>query len=275
MGITNEGVTMTHNINPMPELQQMARQLRLSGLMESLGQRNKEAIQGQLTYPEFLALLLQDEMLRREQKAFNTRIKKSGFDASKTIESFDFSYNPNVNKAKILDITSCMFIKEKVCVFIVGPCGTGKSHLAQAIAQNATQAGIDSLFITQRRLSSLLQSARATGVYENRIRALIKLPLLIIDDFGLTPLRTPQDEDFYTLISERYEKAATVITSNLDMKEWIQAFPNQVLGTATLDRLRHGAYRIVLDGESYRDFKDMEKNNEPVKKGGSKSTKIT
>lgn len=266
---------MTHNINPMPELQQMARQLRLSGLMESLGHLNKEAIQRQLTYPEFLALLLQDEILRREQKAFNTRIKKSGFDANKTIESFDFSYNPNVNKAKILDITSCAFIKEKVCVFIVGPCGTGKSHLAQAIAQNATQVGIDSLFITQSKLSGILQSARATGVYENRIRALVKLPLLIIDDFGLTPLRTPQDEDFYNLVSERYEKAATVITSNLDLKEWIQAFPNQVLGTATLDRLRHGGYRIVLDGESYRDFKDLKKNDDQVKKGGSKSIKTT
>jgi DNA replication protein DnaC len=263
---------MTQNINPMPELQHMAKQLRLSGLLESLGQRNKEAIQRQLTYPEFLAVVLQDEMLRREQKKFDFRTRRSGFNPNKTIESFDFLFNPNINKAEILDITSCEFIKEKVCVFIMGPCGTGKSHLAQAIAQNATQANIDSLFITQAKLLSNLQAARATGVYEKCKRALIKIPLLIIDDFGLTPLRTPQDEDFYNLVSERYEKAATVITSNLDFEEWIQVFPNQVLGTATLDRLRHGAYSIVLDGKSYRACKTEKKNNENTKKRGSKIT---
>ncbi len=262
---------MTQTINPMPDLQYMAKQLRLSGLLESLGQHNKEAIQKQLTYPEFLAILLQDEMLRREQKKFEFRAKKAGFNPNKTIESFDFLFNPKINKAEVLEVTSCQFIKEKVCVFIVGPCGTGKSHLAQAIAQSPTQAGIDSLFITQAKLSSNLQAARATGVYEKCKRALIKVPLLIIDDFGLMPLRAPQDEDFYNLISERYEKVSTVITSNLDFKEWIQAFPNQVLGTATLDRLRHGAYNLELDGESYRDFKPGN-NKEKTKKGGSKIT---
>jgi DNA replication protein DnaC len=231
------------------------KQLRLSGLLESLGQHNKETIQRQSTYPEFLAILLQDEMLRREQKKFELRTRKSGFNPNKTIENFDFLFNPNINKAEIVDIISCQFIKEKVCAFIVGPCGTRKSHLAQAIAQSATQAGIDSLFITQAKLLSNLQAARATGVYEKCKRALMKLPLLIIDDFGLTPLRTPQDEDFYNLTSERYENTATVITSHLDFQEWIQAFPNQMLWTATLDRLRHGAYSIVLDGKSYRAFK--------------------
>ena len=256
----------------MPELQYIAKQLRLSGLLESLGQRNKEAIARQLTYPEFLAVLLQDEMLRREQKKFDFRTRKSGFNPNKTIESFDFLFNPSINKAKILNITSCEFIKEKVCVLIVGPCGTGKSHLAQAIAQSATQAGIDSLFITQTKLLNNLQAARATGVYEKCKRALIKVPLLIVDDFGLTPLRTPQDEDFYNVISERYENTATVITSNLDFEEWIQAFPNQVLGMATLDRLRHGAYHIVLDGKSYRAFKDDKEDSGKSKKGGSKIT---
>ena len=261
---------MTNFINPMPELESMAKQLRLSGIIESLAQRNKEAIAQQLTYPEFLAVLLQDEILRREQKKFNERIRRSGFSPNKTVENFDFLFNPHINKAKVLDMVSCQFIKEKVCVFIVGPCGTGKSHLAQAIAQNAAQLGIDSLFVTQTQLLGNLQAARATGAYEKYKRTLLKLPLLLIDDFGLKPLRHPQDEDFHDLISERYEKAATVITSNLAFNEWNQSFPNQLLGVATLDRLRHGAYTIVLEGNSYRSFKDGKDSDKKARKEGLK-----
>jgi len=244
------------NINPMPELETLAKQLRMSGLIESIGQHNKLAIEHKLTYPEFLALLLQDELLRREQKKFNTRIKRAGYRADKTIESFDFLYNPKINERQIRDVASCHFVKEKSCVLIVGPCGTGKSHLAQAIGHCAAQANIDALFTTQSNMLKSLQAARATGTYERRMRALIKYPLLIIDDFGLKPLKPPMDEDFHDVISERYEKAATIITSNLDYEEWIQAFPNRLLGMATLDRLRHGATMMVLDGKSYRSFKD-------------------
>lgn len=97
-----------------------------------------------------------------------------------------------------------------------------------------------------------LQSARASGRYEKKIAELSKVPLLIIDDFGLRPLRSPQDEDFHDLVSARYEKSATIVTSNLDFSEWGNAFPNQLLAAATLDRLRHNAHRIILEGESFR-----------------------
>jgi DNA replication protein DnaC len=97
-----------------------------------------------------------------------------------------------------------------------------------------------------------LHAARATNTYERRFQNLVKTPLIIIDDFGLKPMRQPHDEVFHDLIAERYERGATIVTSNLDFSEWGDAFPNQLLGAATLDRLRHGAYRLVLDGESYR-----------------------
>lgn len=112
--------------------------------------------------------------------------------------------------------------------------------------------GYDVLFTTQSKLLATLHAARATGTFERRFQSLAKAPLLIIDDFGLKPLRPPQDEDFHDLVAERYERAAIIVTSNLDFAEWGEAFPNRLLGAATLDRLRHGAYRVVLDGRSYR-----------------------
>lgn len=239
-------------INPIPELSPLLKQLRLSGMTDSLAQRNREAIEHQLSYPEFLALLVQDEVARRDQKKYNTRLRRAGFKSNKTLESFDLSVSAGLNRAQINELASCQFIQEKVAVLIAGPCGTGKSHLAQALGHCAVQQGIDVLFFTQAKLLANLNAARATNTYEKRFQALAKVPLLIIDDFGLKPLKSPQDEDLHDLIDERYEQQATIITSNLDFSEWGDAFPNKLLGAATLDRLRHNAYRLVLEGESYR-----------------------
>ena len=138
-------------------------------------------------------------------------------------------------------------------MLIVGPCGTGKSHLAQALGHCAVRQGVDVMFTTCAGLTQSLNAARATGGYERRLAALARVQLLIIDDFGLKPLRAPADEDLHDLIAERYEQASTIVTSNLDFPEWDQAFPaNRLLASASLDRLRHNAYCLVLDGMSYR-----------------------
>jgi DNA replication protein DnaC len=181
-------------------------------------------------------------------------LRRANFRNHKTLEGFDFDRLPNLNRAAVHDLATCRFVEEKVAVLIAGPCGTGKSHLAQSLGHAAARRGYDVLFATQTQLLASLRGARATGTYERRFAQLVKLPLLICDDFGLKPLRPPEDEDFHDLIAERYERAATVLTSNLDFDEWGAAFPgNKMLGAATLDRLRHGAYRVVLDAKSYRD----------------------
>ena len=239
-------------MNPIPELTPFLKQLRLSGILESLPTRNREATEKQLSYSEFLALLIQDEVARREQKKFTLRIRRAGFRAEKTLEGFDFSFNISINQTQVRELATCGFIKEKVAVLIAGPCGTGKSHLAQAFGHCAVRLGYDVLFTTQTRLLGQLHAARATGGFERRFQTMAKVPLLIVDDFGLKPLSPPHEEDFHDLIAERYERTSTIVTSNLDFSEWGEAFSNRLLGAATLDRLRHGAYRIILDGESYR-----------------------
>ena len=238
--------------NPMPELSPTLKRLRLSGLTETLTARNREAIEKKLSYPEFLALMIQDEAERREQKKYDLRLRRAGFRGDKTLEGFDFAFNLQIDQQQIRDLASGRFIEEKVAVLIAGPCGTGKSHIAQAIGRCAVRQGFDVLFSTQTQLLGQMHAARATGNLERKMQTLTRIPLLIMDDFGLKPLKPGQDEDFHDLIAERYERTSTLITSNLDFEEWGDAFPNKILAASTLDRLRHGAYRLVLDGKSYR-----------------------
>jgi hypothetical protein len=181
----------------------------------------------------------------------------------------DLALEPCDLTTQIHDLATCRFIEEKVAVLIAGPTGTGKSHLVQALGHAAARQGYDVLFAKQTQLLGSLRSARATGTYERRFQQLVKVPLLICDDFGLKPLRSPEDEDFHDLIAERYERTATVLTSNLDFTEWGEAFAsNKMIGAATLDRLRRGAYRVVLDGESYRSLRPTsEKGKPPTSKG--------
>lgn len=260
-------------MNPIPELTHLLKQLRLSGILDSLEARNREAIDRKLAFTDFLRLLVHDEVARREQKKLTLRLRRANFRSQKTLEGFDFDRLPNLNCAVIHDLATCRFIEEKVAVLIVGHCGTGKSHLAQSLGHAAARLGHDVLFVTQTQLLGSLREAHATGNYERRFLSLVKVPLLIIDDFGLKPLRSPEDEDFHDLVAERYEHAATILTSNLDFDEWGEAFAaNKMVGAATLDRLRHGAYRVVLDGESYRDPKPVLGRSKPPAEKGGKST---
>jgi DNA replication protein DnaC len=240
-------------MNPIPELSALLKLLRLSGILDSLEARNRQAIEAKLAYTEFLALLIQDEVARREQKKFALRLRRAAFRTTKTLEQFDFDRLPKLNRALVHDLATGRYIHEHAPVLIVGHCGTGKSHLAQALGHCAVRQGVDVLFTSCTSLTASLNAARATGAYERKLVALARVPLLVIDDFGLKPLRPPADEDLHDLIAERYETTATILTSNLDYTEWDQAFPsNRLLASATLDRLRHNAYCLVLDGQSYR-----------------------
>jgi len=251
-------------MNPMPEIIPMLKQLRLSGILDSLESRNRQAIEKKLSYMDFLSMVITDEIARRSQKRLASALRRANFRNQKTLEEFDFTFNPNINRNLITDLASCRFIEEKVCVLIVGPCGTGKSHIAQALGHCAIRVGYDVLFTTVSKMLGQLHAARATNGFDRHFAKLAAADLLIIDDFGLKPLQGSQDEDFHDVIAERYERRSTIVTSNLDLPEWTDAFPNRILGAATIDRLRHGAYKVVLEGKSYRSTKPVPKTGNTI-----------
>lgn len=244
-------------MNPMPQLEPMLKQLRLSGILDSLDTRNRQAIDTKLAYTDFLALLVQDEVARRDQRQFAQRLRKAQVTGDKTFERFDYASSPSVSHALLADLATCRFVTEHAPVLIAGPTGTGKSHLAQSLCHCALRAGYEVLFITHVKLLAQLHAARATNTFERKLQQLARVDVLAIDDFGLRPMRSPQDEDFHDLVDARYERKTTLLTSNLDFDEWGAAFPNKLMGAATLDRLRDAAYRIVLDGATRRKPRPM------------------
>ena len=256
-------------MNPLPELVPLLKKLHLLGLVDSLERRNREALDQKLAYTEFLALLISDEVARRERGLLAQRLKRAGFRQEKTIETFDFSRLPQVDRRLFSELATANFVREPANVLLVGPCGVGKSHVAQALGHAVAREGHDVLMATPSQLLGSLQTARATLTYDRRFQALCKVPLLIIDDFLLKPLSASQEEDLHDLVSARYEKKATIITSNLHPDEWGQAFTNRLLGEATVDRLRHNAYVVVLEGPSYR----MPRSPASVPDEGKKASK--
>ena len=240
-------------MNPAPQLSNQLKQLRLSGIMDSLEARNRQAIDAKLPYTDFLGALIGDEIARRDQTKFTARMRRAQFRATNTLEQFDFARLPQLNRTLIHELAAGRYINERAPVLIVGPSGTGKSHLAQALGHCAIRQGIDVMFTTCSSLTNALNASRASGADERKLKSLAQIELLIIDDFGLKPLRPPADEDLHDVIAERYERTATIVTSNLDFTEWGQAFNNnKLLAAATLDRMRHNAYCLTLDGQSYR-----------------------
>ena len=227
--------------------------LRLSGILQTLEVRNRQAIEEKHSFVEFLERLLEDEVERRAQKQLALRLRRASFTGEKSLEGFNWSFNPSVNRQQILDLATGQWIERKEVTLVVGPSGVGKSHLAQALGQEACRRGYQVLFSTVAKMLGHLNGGRADGTFDRRLAGYLRPELLILDDFGLRVLRGREPEDFYEVINERYERGSILLTSNRDYAEWPEAFgDNPLLASAALDRLAHRAHLITITGRSYR-----------------------
>lgn len=235
-----------------PHLVPKLKALRLSGILDTLDVRSRQAIDEQWSYGDFLERLLEDEVERRQQKQLALRLRRATLASDKTLETFDFTFNSGLNRQRVYELATANFIREKRNVLICGPTGVGKTHLAEALAHEACRRGFDVLFITAHKMLRHLQAGRADNSYEKRALLYTRPDLLVIDDFGLKPLSTPGPEDLYDVINERYEKGSILITSNRAPSEWASWFTDPLLASAGLDRLTHNAHVLIITGPSYR-----------------------
>ena len=239
MGVTNE-------------LKQTLKQLRLSGLLATLMERVAYAKGTKLSYPEFLELVLNDELQRRQDSSLSRRLKNAAVDIDQTFERFDWDAAITVDRDKLKDLLSLEFIGHHENILICGPVGVGKTFIANAVAHSACRRGHTALMLRAATMFKKLLQSRADNSYEREVVKLISPDLLIIDDFGLQRLSEEQAGDFYEIVIEQYGRASTLFTSNRDMHEWMAMFDDQIMANSALDRIAHNAHHLVIEGESYR-----------------------
>lgn len=239
-------------MGPTDELVPVLKKLRLSGVLRSLDVRVREASEGDLSHTEFLLRILVDEVERRDGKQVDLRLRRASFEHAKTLEDFDFHFNPKLPKAKLLELATCNFVAKRENIALIGPTGTGKSHAAQAIGHRACMAGYGVLYVPAHRLLDELRAARADGSHERKMQRYTSPDVLIIDDLGLRPMRDQEPLDVYDILRGRYERSSTIVTSNRAIEEWYALFGDPLLASAAMDRFLHHAHVVVMTGRSFR-----------------------
>jgi DNA replication protein DnaC len=228
--------------------------LKLTGMLDTFDARLAEAQAGTLGHVEFLQVLCEDELARRDAAAVGRRLRAAHLPTAATLEGFDFAFNPKLPAAQIRDLARLEFVAAGEGLCIYGPVGVGKTHLATALAHQACRRGYDAAFITASRLLADLAGGHADGSFTTRLKRLAKPAVLAIDDFAMRDFNLAQADDFYELVCERVGRPgrALILTSNRSPADWYPLFPNPVVGESVLDRVINSSHHLLLEGKSYR-----------------------
>ncbi len=235
--------------------------LQLTGMRSCYQELAEKASKSKLRYEEYLALLFEEELRGKTERSVKTKIHKAKFPFVKTLEQFDFSFQPNLNEREVLRLSSLDFIEKGENLIFLGPPGVGKTHLAAAFGVKACQAKYRVLFTTVEALLEELMISVREGSIRSKLLSYSRLHLLILDELGYTPINREQAHLLFRLVCSRYEKGSLIITSNYNFDDWGKVFEDLVSASAIIDRLVHHANLFIINGSSYR-LKDK------LKKGG-------
>lgn len=235
------------------ELERSLRQLRLGGMAAVLETRLRQAQAESMAPLDLIASLINDELTRRSDRLLERRRKQAQFrDADKGLDNFDFTFNPKMNRSLVFDLATCGFIGKREDALFLGPGGTGKSHLAQAIGRAAIQQGYRVIYRETHVLLDDLAESVADGTRREFMESLTTVPLLIVDDFGMRKLPLTAAEDLLEIIMRRYERASTLLTSNRPVEDWGKLLGDVAAVTAMLDRLLHHGHVLKCGPRSWR-----------------------